>query len=56
MFTHQKDMDRGVAFPTCVSVNEVLGHFSPIPPDETTLKEDDVVKMYEYIFQQIHFI
>ena len=23
----------GVAFPTCVSVNEIVGHFSPLPVD-----------------------
>eukprot|EP00913_Durusdinium_trenchii_P011790 g11072.t1 len=26
-----KKMEKGVAFPTCVSVNEIVGHFSPLP-------------------------
>lgn len=25
-----KKMEKGVAFPTCVSVNEIVGHFSPL--------------------------
>jgi len=45
VYTAQKDMERGVAFPTCISVNEVLGHNSPILPDETEIKEGDVVKI-----------
>ena len=37
----------GVAFPTCISVNNCVGHFSPLksePP--VTLKDGDLVKMY----------
>jgi curved DNA binding protein len=36
---------RGIAFPTCISVNNCCGHFSPFPQDPTTLKEGDVVKV-----------
>jgi methionine aminopeptidase len=42
----KKKLDKGLAFPTCVSVNEVAGHFSPLPGDKTALKEGDLVKMY----------
>jgi methionine aminopeptidase len=37
---------RGIAFPTCISVNNCCGHFSPLSQDPTTLKEGDVVKVY----------
>lgn len=43
----QKLMGRlGSAFPTSISVNNVVSHFSPLPSDpEVTLKEGDVVKV-----------
>merc|ERR1711907_344729 len=37
--------DKGVAFPTCVSVNEVAGHNSPPTGDETLLADGDLVKI-----------
>ena len=40
-----KKMERGIAFPTCVSVNETMGHFSPLKDDSFALKEGDVAKM-----------
>lgn len=36
----------GSAFPTSISVNNVVSHFSPLPSDpEVSLKEGDVVKV-----------
>lgn len=38
----------GIAFPTTVSINNCVAHFSPLPSDpeaKTALKEGDVVKM-----------
>lgn len=40
-----KKMERGIAFPTCVSVNETMGHFSPLKDDSFALKEGDVAKI-----------
>lgn len=40
-----KQVEKGVAFPTCVSVNSIVGHFSPNVEDTTTLKDGDVVKI-----------
>eukprot|EP00877_Chromochloris_zofingiensis_P000802 jgi/Chrzof1/10722/Cz05g10020.t1 len=40
-----KNLEKGVAFPTCLSVNSVVGHFSPLPEDTTTLKDGDLVKI-----------
>ncbi|WOO79287.1 Proliferation-associated protein 2G4 [Vanrija pseudolonga] len=37
---------KGSAFPTCVSVNNVVSHVSPLPSDpEVVLKDGDVVKV-----------
>jgi len=36
---------KGIGFPTCVSVNNVVGHFSPDDKDDTVLKEGDVAKI-----------
>lgn len=39
-------MDKGVAFPTCVSVNECVCHNSPLPSEpQEPIKEGDVVKV-----------
>ena len=38
-------MEKGSAFPTCVSVNGVVGHFCPPPDDAATLAAGDVVKI-----------
>jgi len=36
---------KGIAFPTSVSVNNILCNFCPLATDETTLKEKDIVKI-----------
>jgi len=38
-------MEKGVAFPTSVSVNNCVGHFSPLVGDLTELAEGDIVKV-----------
>jgi len=38
-------MEKGVAFPTCISINNCAGHFSPLADDTTTLKDEDLVKI-----------
>lgn len=40
-----RKIEKGIAFPTCVSVNELLGHFSPLKGESRVLKAGDVVKM-----------
>lgn len=40
-----EEKDKGVAFPTCISVNEIAGHASAQPGDEQVLAEGDLVKM-----------
>ncbi|XP_052174268.1 ERBB-3 BINDING PROTEIN 1-like [Diospyros lotus] len=41
----KKKIERGVAFPTCISVNNTVCHFSPLASDETVLEEGDKVKI-----------
>lgn len=42
-----KAIEKGIAFPTCVSVNEVVCHNCPLEsdPDPQTLKDGDLVKI-----------
>jgi|ERR1711865_138829 len=37
--------DKGVAFPTCISVNEIVGHNSVSSSEDTVLAEGDLVKI-----------
>ncbi|XP_024981523.1 ERBB-3 BINDING PROTEIN 1 [Cynara cardunculus var. scolymus] len=41
----KKKIERGVAFPTCLSVNNTVCHYSPLASDETVLKEGDILKI-----------
>ncbi|KAJ8624462.1 hypothetical protein MRB53_032992 [Persea americana] len=41
----KKKIERGVAFPTCISVNNTVCHFSPLASDESVLEENDIVKI-----------
>jgi len=46
IFVKAKKMQKGISFPTCISVNNVVGHFSPLSSDAPTLlQEGDVVKI-----------
>lgn len=46
VFKKEKELKKGVAFPTCISVNNCICHFSPIPNDpDVTLQDGDLVKM-----------
>jgi len=38
-------MEKGVAFPTSVSIDNCAGHFSPLADNVTVLKEGDLVKI-----------
>ena len=40
-----KKIDKGIAFPTCLSVNSVVGHYCPAADDATVLNEGDCVKI-----------
>jgi len=40
-----KKVTKGVGFPTCVSINNIVGSFSPLKDDPATLADGDVVKI-----------
>jgi len=41
----RKKIEKGIAFPTCVSLNEICGHFSPLKSEPANLKDGDLVKI-----------
>jgi len=46
VFKKEKEMKKGIAFPTCISVNNVICHYSPLKSDpDMELKDDDLVKI-----------
>nr|AAV36985.2 LD30448p [Drosophila melanogaster] len=46
VYKKEKDLKKGIAFPTCLSVNNCVCHFSPAKNDaDYTLKAGDVVKI-----------
>lgn len=40
-----RKMEKGIAFPTCISVNELIGHFSPLKGESRPLGPGDVAKI-----------
>lgn len=45
-YKKDKNLKKGIAFPTCISINEVACHFSPLRSDPVTfVKENDLVKI-----------
>lgn len=42
---NKKQVFKGIAFPTCISINEVCGYNSPMPEESTAIKEGDLVKI-----------
>lgn len=40
-----KNMERGIAFPCTISVNNILGHFSPLADESGILEEGDLCKI-----------
>ncbi|CAG8651191.1 12451_t:CDS:2 [Cetraspora pellucida] len=48
LFAKAKNISKGIAFPTCVSVNHIICHFSPLssdPEGSEVLKNGDLVKI-----------
>lgn len=42
---NKKPIHKGIAFPTCLSINEICGHYSPLKDDSVVIKEGDLVKI-----------
>ncbi|XP_045483130.1 proliferation-associated protein 2G4 [Harmonia axyridis] len=46
VFKKEKELKKGIAFPTCISVNNCICHYSPVPTEpDYTLKDEDVTKV-----------
>lgn len=46
IFKKEKEMKKGIAFPTCISINNCVCHYSPLKSDpDVILKDGDVVKI-----------
>jgi len=46
VYKKEKEMTKGIGFPTCISVNNTVCHFSPTAVDpDVTLAADDLVKI-----------
>jgi len=45
VFKSNKNMEKGIAFPTCVSSNEICGHYSPLTSESTEIQEGDLLKI-----------
>ena len=46
VYQKEKDIRKGIAFPTCVSVNNCICHYSPLKSEpDILLKEGDLVKL-----------
>jgi curved DNA binding protein len=45
VFKKIKKMPKGIAFPTCVNVNEIVCHYSPLAGDELVLQQGDTVRL-----------
>jgi len=43
----EKKVEKGIAFPTCISVNNIVGHYSPLKSDTplAVLQDGDLVKI-----------
>jgi methionine aminopeptidase len=40
-----KKMERGIAFPCCISTNSIIGHYSPMADESSVLFEGDIAKI-----------
>ena len=46
LYKSKKAMEKGLAFPTCVNVNNCVAHYSPLESDTAiVLSNGDIVKM-----------
>lgn len=46
VFKKEKDMKKGIAFPTCVSINNCICHFSPLKSEaDVEIKDGDLIKI-----------
>ena len=44
-YSKQKKIEKGIAFPTCISPNFMCGHYSPLEGESIALGEGDIIKI-----------
>ena len=44
-------VEKGICFPTCLSSNHIVGHFSPAVEEKAVLAAADIVKMYVCVWR-----
>jgi curved DNA binding protein len=42
---NKQQIEKGIGFPSCISVNELCGHFSPLANESSKLKDGDLAKI-----------
>jgi len=46
IYKKDKELKKGIGFPTCISIDNVIGHYSPLASEgDTIMKEGDLVKI-----------
>jgi methionine aminopeptidase len=46
VFKKEKHLKKGIAFPTCISANNCICHFSPLKSDpDYIIKDGDLIKL-----------
>lgn len=54
VYKKEKEMKKGIAFPTCISVNNCICHYSPLPSEpDYLLKEGDLAKMLVFFRNRV---
>ena len=51
IFKKEKHLKKGISFPTCISANNCICHFSPLKSDpDYIIKDGDLLKMFVFNF------
>lgn len=40
-----KKLERGIAFPCCITANALAGHYSPLPDESSQINDGDIIKI-----------
>jgi len=49
IFKKEKHLKKGISFPTCISANNCICHFSPLKSDpDYIIKDGDLIKMFVF--------
>jgi len=45
VYSKKKNIEKGIAFPVCISLNEICGHISPLKSETYVIKTGDLAKI-----------